>query len=110
MQRFILGTFAVVVLILQTAGFTQSKQPPVLATDITAAEVKAVLDAPPLSDVTRLDTDRGLDRGRGLLQPVSPPRDEREGCALARRAQGDRAPDPGARAGDDDVLADETVL
>src|SRR4030095_2454109 len=47
MQRFILGTFAVTVLILQTAGFTQSKQPPVVATDITAAEVKAVLDSPP---------------------------------------------------------------
>jgi len=47
MQRFILGTFAIAVLILQTAGFTQSKQPPVLATDITAAEVKAVLDSPP---------------------------------------------------------------
>ena len=35
------------VLLLQTVGFTQNTQPPVLATDITAAEVKAVLDSPP---------------------------------------------------------------
>jgi mannose-6-phosphate isomerase-like protein (cupin superfamily) len=47
MQRFIFGTLGVAVVLLQTVGFTQSKQPPVLATDITAAEVKAVLDSPP---------------------------------------------------------------
>lgn len=47
MQRFFVGTLGAAVLLLETAGFTQGKQPPDLATDITAAEVKAVLDSPP---------------------------------------------------------------
>ena len=47
MHRFMLGTLSAAVLLLQTVGFTQNAQTPVLATDITAAEVKAVLDSPP---------------------------------------------------------------
>ena len=47
MHRFMLGILSAAVLLLQTVGFTQNTQPPVLATDITAAEVKAVLDSPP---------------------------------------------------------------
>jgi mannose-6-phosphate isomerase-like protein (cupin superfamily) len=47
MQRFIIGPVGVALMFVQSVGFSQSKQPPVLATDITAAEVKAVLDSPP---------------------------------------------------------------
>ena len=46
MKRTILGAVAVIVLVLQSATYTQAPKPPVVATDIPAEEVKAVLDAP----------------------------------------------------------------
>lgn len=46
MMRAITGSAAIAVLLMQAAGYSQSKQPPSLAVDITAAEIKAVLDAP----------------------------------------------------------------
>ena len=48
MQRIIIGTIAFVVVLSQAATFTQAK-PPVLATDITAAQIQAVLSAPSAS-------------------------------------------------------------
>ena len=46
MQRTIVGTIAALVVLAQAVAFTQSRKPPVLATDITAAQVQAVLAAP----------------------------------------------------------------
>ena len=57
-MRAMSGTTVVAILLLQAVGVTQTKQPPVVATDITAAEIKAVLDAPSaLSDrlITAVD-------------------------------------------------------
>jgi mannose-6-phosphate isomerase-like protein (cupin superfamily) len=48
MQRIIVGTIAGLVVVSQAVTFTQAK-PPVLATDITAADVQAVLSAPAAS-------------------------------------------------------------
>lgn len=49
MQRVMPLTTVATILLLQVVGVTQTKQPPVIATDITAAEIKAVLDAPSTS-------------------------------------------------------------
>lgn len=46
MTRLLPGAAAALVLLAQSVTFTQGPKPPVVATDITAAEVKAVLDAP----------------------------------------------------------------
>ena len=46
MQRGVLVTIAGLVVVSQAVTFTQAGKPPVLATDITAAEVQAVLNAP----------------------------------------------------------------
>jgi mannose-6-phosphate isomerase-like protein (cupin superfamily) len=46
MKRIIVGTIAWLVVLSQAVTFTQSPKPPVLATDITAAQVQAVLAAP----------------------------------------------------------------
>ena len=46
MKRVVFGAVVTAVLVWQSATFTQAPKPPVIATDIPAAEVKAVLDAP----------------------------------------------------------------
>ena len=46
MKRVVFGAVVTAVLVWQAATFTQAPKPPVIATDIPAAEVKAVLDAP----------------------------------------------------------------
>ena len=46
MQRIIIGTIAGLVVVSQAVTFTQAPKPPVLATDITAAQIQAVLSAP----------------------------------------------------------------
>jgi len=51
MQRTIVGTIAGLVVLAQAVTFTQSPKP-VLATDITAAQIQAVLSAP-----SRVQTD-----------------------------------------------------
>ena len=46
MKRVILGTVVLTVLLSQSSTFSQTPGPPVLATDIPAEEIKAVLDMP----------------------------------------------------------------
>ena len=46
MNRIVLGSVCVLLTLSQADTSTQSVQPPKLATDITAAEVQAVLNAP----------------------------------------------------------------
>src|SRR5688572_15183560 len=46
MQRIIIGAIAGLVVVSQAVTFTQAPKPPVLATDITAAQIQAVLSAP----------------------------------------------------------------
>src|SRR3954466_9098323 len=46
MYRIILGSVGVLMTLSQAATYSQGATPPALATDITAAEVQAVLNAP----------------------------------------------------------------
>jgi mannose-6-phosphate isomerase-like protein (cupin superfamily) len=46
MRRIMFGTLAGVIALAEAATYTQTAKPPALATDITAAEVQAVLNAP----------------------------------------------------------------
>src|SRR6188508_3186425 len=46
MKRVVFAAFVCAVTLLVQSTFTQAPKPPVIATDIPAAEVKAVLDAP----------------------------------------------------------------
>jgi mannose-6-phosphate isomerase-like protein (cupin superfamily) len=76
MQRVILGVSTIAILLLQSVGVTQTKQPPALATDITAAEVQAVLNAKSnLSDRLITAVDMGAyNVGVGVLRraPTKP--------------------------------------
>jgi len=49
MQRIVIGTVGGLVVLSQALAFTQSRKPPALATDITAAQIQAVLSAPSAS-------------------------------------------------------------
>ena len=46
MYRITLAGVCVLVMLSQAGTFTQGAQPPTVATDITAAEVQAVINAP----------------------------------------------------------------
>jgi len=75
MKRVILGAVAAAVLLSQSATYTQAPRP-VIATDITAAEIKAVLDAPSaISDRLITAVDMGTyNVGVGVLRrtPTKP--------------------------------------